>query len=338
MTNHSAELLDLFAAHPELGALQQRVTAADAQTRRIALIEIADEADEDHLPILIAATADEAPLVRAEAARLLAGWETAPVLSALINLLSDLDHEVRTTTAQKLSELKTRAAGLQLLPLALHDNTFVKTAALRALRELRVAEAAPAALEALRNADAGVRREAVGVLGWLKQIDALPQLATLANNDPNIDVRRASTSALGLATEPAAATLLDTLVLPSLLRALQDDVWTVREEAAATLGKLQLHNAAPNLIAALRDEYWQVRLRAARALGRIRSIAAVGALIETLQYTLSNVRKEAAIALGEIGDVSAGPALTEASNDADPDVRKSARLALTQLGLPTSHP
>jgi HEAT repeat protein len=29
-----------------------------------------------------------------------------------------------------------------------------------------------------------VRREAVGVLGWLKQLDALPALARLASDDP----------------------------------------------------------------------------------------------------------------------------------------------------------
>jgi len=288
--------------------LQQRLFDDDAGVRRIALIELADEEDEENLPLIVHATQDVDATVRAEAARLLASWESAVAVSALVNLLTDGDKDARGAAAQSLAELKTR------------------TSILRALRELRFPQAVDAALASINHADTGVRREAVGILGWLKHEPALPLLATLAQTDVDAEVRHASVGALGMSHD-------ENIVLPALLAALHDSEWLVREEAATTLGKLQLNAAAPALIAALTDSYWQVQLRATRALGRIGDKTALTPVIDMLQHSLSNVRKEAAIALGELGDTSAGAALTEAANDADPDVRKSARLALNKLGI-----
>lgn len=308
---------------PELNGLLPRLLEPDFETRRIALLELADEENEDYLPLLIAALADPAAEVRAEAARLLAGWEREDVLDALTAALFDESSAVKTASAQSLSELKTFIAGIYLLPWLNHSDAFVLSVILRALRELRIEQAAETALKLLVHENAEVRREAIGVLGWLKYSGALTQLAVLATNDGDADVRRAAVGALGMATDDS--------VLPALRRALCDNVWSVREEAAATLTKLKLAAAQGDLLAALNDEYWQVRLLAVRALGRMRAVDAVPSLILVLQQAVSNVRKEAAIALGEIGDNRAIAALYEAQRDSDPDVRKLAGIALSRL-------
>ncbi|WP_085632987.1 MULTISPECIES: HEAT repeat domain-containing protein [unclassified Pseudomonas] len=305
-------------------ALQPRLTAEDPGVRRIALIDLADLEEPDGLLWLVdRLTDDPAEDVRAEAARLLEAWEDAPVVEALCRALIDPSPAVQVAAAQSLSLLKSEAAGRVILPWTAHAATCVRTAAWRALRELRLAEAAPAAVAALDDAEAGVRREAVGVLGWLKRLDALPALARLASTDPDSEVRRAATGALGLASGAD--------VLPALQRALQDAAWPVREEAATTLGKVGHPDAGPALIQALSDDYWQVRLRAARSLGRLRHVAALDALIETLGHRISNLRKEAALALGELNDRGAVAALQAAQDDGDPEVRKAVRIALSQL-------
>ncbi|MDO7899183.1 HEAT repeat domain-containing protein [Pseudomonas citrulli] len=305
-------------------ALQPRLEDEDPGVRRIALIELADLEEPEGLRWLVDRLAhDDSAEVRAEAARLLEAWEDAPVVAALCQALTDPSPTVQDAAAQSLSLLKSEAAGRVILPWAGHGEARVRVAAFRALRELRLADAAPVALIALADHDASVRREAVGVLGWLKHLDALPALARLASDDPDTDVRRAATGALGLAS--------DAQVLPALRQALRDPAWAVREEAATTLGKVGQVDAGPALVEALADDYWQVRLRATRSLGRLRYAPALPGLIESLGHRISNLRKEAALALGELNEPEAIPALQAARDDGDPEVRKAVRIALAQL-------
>jgi HEAT repeat protein len=304
--------------------MQPRLTDEDPGVRRIALIELADLEEPDGLLWLVDRLArDPTEDVRAEAARLLEAWEDEPVVAALCQALTDPSPAVQGAAAQSLSLLKSEAAGRVILPWTGHADINVRIAAFRALRELRFPDAADVAIVALTDADAGVRREAVGVLGWLKQLDALPALARLASDDPDTEVRRAATGALGLAS--------DDQVLPALRQALQDHAWQVREEAATTLGKVGHSGAGPALVEALSDDYWQVRLRATRSLGRLRYVPALDALIDTLGHRISNLRKEAALALGELNDKGAIAPLQAAQDDGDPEVRKAVRIALSQL-------
>ncbi|MBR7981712.1 HEAT repeat domain-containing protein, partial [Burkholderia cenocepacia] len=172
---------------------------------------------------------------------------------------------------------------------------------------------------------AAVRAEAVVVLGWLKDGRALPPLARIATTDADADVRRAAVGAIGFA---AAG---DTAVVTALLAALRDAEWQVREEAASTLGKLRITVARDPLVAALDDDYWQVRLRAVRALGQLHDAAAASAVVALLSHTISNLRKEAALALGELRDRATLRALHDALDDRDPEVRKAVRIAIEQI-------
>ncbi|WP_312935806.1 HEAT repeat domain-containing protein, partial [Pseudomonas sp.] len=155
--------------NPDILALQPRLRDADASVRRIALIELADLEDPEGLPWLVAALASDADgQVRSEAARLLEAWEAPEVVEALCAALADSQEPVRLAAAQSLSELKSLSAGRLILPWVRHADGFVRASALRALRELRLPEAAGPALHALNDSDAAVRREAVGILGWLR--------------------------------------------------------------------------------------------------------------------------------------------------------------------------
>lgn len=304
-----------------------RLASDDPGVRRIAVLAIADAEDDDDLPALVAALReDPAAAVRAEAARVLGGWGHPLAVDALAQALLDADTDVRANAAVAIAQLKDAAAGHCLLPWALHDDPGVRAAALRGLKELRIPDAAAPARAALGHRDADVRREAVGVLGWLKAADALPAIARLATSDPDAEVRRVATGALGLSAADTHAA-----VLPALLSALRDAHWPIREEAATTLAKLAPPAALAALLDAMADDAWQVRLRAARALGRLRQVQAVPVLVEALAHRMGNLRKEAAIALGEIGAAQARPALEAAAGDPDPEVRKTARLALARL-------
>jgi len=202
-------------------------------------------------------------------------------------VLDDSDVDVAEAAAASLSELKEHAMATPLLAAFSQQTTpATQTALLRALRELRAPGAFEPALAALKSEHSTVRCAGIGVLGYLRNVAALPEIAQIAANDPDPEARRTATGALGFASDTTSVSL-------TLMTALRDAYWQVREEAAATLGKLKA--------------------------------------IEALGHEISNLRKEAAIALGEVGDKGAIPALEAALQDVDPDVRKLAQLALNQI-------
>ncbi|WP_346433442.1 HEAT repeat domain-containing protein [Chenggangzhangella methanolivorans] len=199
---------------------------------------------------------------------------------------------MRLAAAESLAEKKEPSCAPLLIERAEHPDPFVQAAALRALRELTLPDALAAALRALRSAAPEVRREGLGVIGWLKAEEAMPALiATASDEDPS--VRRATMSALVFVRPggPGASTLV---------AGLSDPHWQVREEAAVSAAKIRLPEATVALIAAMTDEVWQVRIKAANALGRLRAESAIEALGEALGSEISNLRKESAAALGEI--------------------------------------
>ncbi|AXL53337.1 PBS lyase [Paraburkholderia caffeinilytica] len=333
MTDISLPLtFDPDSLDPEAAALLPRLASADAAVRRIALLALADLEDEAVLgPIVTALRSDVSSEVRAQAAEVLGAWERADAVAALCEALADRAEDVREAAAQSLSNLKDPESGPLLAPWTAHGDPFVRQAALRGLRELRYAGALEPALAALAANEYIVRLEAVSVLGWLKNEHALGPLTAAAAQDPSAAVRRAAIGALGIG---AAAT---DDIIAALLSALGDAAWQVREEAAATLGKLRAPGARDALIAALDDDYWQVRLQAVRALGKLGDANASAistastAVAALLTHAISNLRKEAALSLGELGDAASLPALQVAATDPDPEVRKAARIALAQI-------
>lgn len=306
-------------------SIDSRLTSPDPEVRRIAVMNLADSDADDIEDLLLAALNDADANVRVEAARLLEGYETHEVVAGLVRVLEDKNTDVREAAAISLSELKEAAMGDGLLAALPRAKTpFVKAALFRALRELRRSEAFAPALAALKEGATEVRCSALGVLGYLKNSVALPEIARIVGTDPDPEARRIAVGALGFATDLAAVT-------PALKKALNDHSWQVREEATATLGKLLAADAIDDLMAAMADPYWQVRIKAARSLGKLKARNALPVLIEALGHEISNLRKEAAVALGEVGDARAIPALEKSLHDADPDVRKLAQLALNQI-------
>lgn len=160
----------------------------------IALIDLADLAGDEHVPLIIAALSDPLPTVRAEAAHALEAFETDDGIRGLIALLDDPDQAVRAAAAHGLHDLKLPSSVRLLLPHLQDASNFKSIALLRALRELRVPESFSPALSALDNTEPEVRREAIAVLGYLKHADALPALSALAANDADAEVRRAAIS------------------------------------------------------------------------------------------------------------------------------------------------
>jgi HEAT repeat protein len=182
--------------------IHSRLASSDPEVRRIAVMNLPDNEEEDIETLLLAALQDTDAKVRTEAARLLEGFETHPVVAGLVGALEDSDHDVCEAAATSLSELKEPPMGDGLLAALTETRTpFVKAALFRALRELRRAETFSPALAALQESTAEVRCAALGVLGYLKNGAALAEIARIAGADVDPEARRIAVGALGFATD-----------------------------------------------------------------------------------------------------------------------------------------
>jgi HEAT repeat protein len=121
--------------------------------------------------------------------------------------------------------------------------------------------------------------------------------------------------------------------VPSLIKALKDKDWIVRQSSAETLGLTSDPRAVEPLITALNDSNMWVRLRSVVALGQLgdrRAVEPINRILTTDEDEL--VRRHAAKALGILcDDRSVGP-LIEVLSDKNRIVRRNASEALGLIG------
>ncbi len=187
--------------------------------------------------------------------------------------------------------------------------------------------AVPQIVQALQDADAGVRQAAAVTLGQigLGAIDAVPQLTSaLSDTDPR--VRAAAAFALS-AFGPYAME-----AVPALRAALSDELPTVRTRAAFALGQIgpAARRAGEELARLVSDPDVSVRRNSASALGGIGADTAVArpALRNALGDPDGGVRRCAVTALGLIDAVGSAADLHRSLNDSDADVRRCAAAVL----------
>jgi HEAT repeat protein len=196
-------------------------------------------------------------------------------LAVLRGGIKDSDPEVRRFSAQGLALMAARRGAVkEVLPdlaKAVKDpNRDVRLTAVVML-QLYVRplpkEAAPPLISALTDRDALVRDRAVRALTVLGRegAEALPALARVMKDDPEVQIRLDAASAIWAISGKSKD------LVPMLMDTLKSDNPVARGEAAvvvATIGKQdkEMRQALPKLRALLKDSDVRVRIRAALAL------------------------------------------------------------------------
>jgi HEAT repeat protein/Zn-dependent protease with chaperone function len=177
---------------------------------------------------------------------------------------------------------------------------------------------------AVRAADLTDKTDETGTTGTTGTTDTAGTRSTpVAANAPVAPVEKAET--------PPTTTQDTNRVVSALLRALNDSVAAVREDAAYALGQLEAQSAVPVLGARLLDDRSTgVREMIAWSLGQLESRSATAALSTALMRDSSvAVRAMAVWALGQLEDPAAVPALARAvTDDRSDEVRGRAAWAL----------
>ncbi len=209
--------------------------------------------------------------------------------SALDTMLAELEspsYVIRKEVVTRLGGFKDRKTVDTLIEILENSEEMVsiRAAAIASLNALRDERAAPALRSALNDENSAIRLQAIAALSSIKDAKSVAKLSEMVENRLETDaIRAAAVTAIGNIGDKSAESLL--------IRALDNRIGNIRNNAILSLGKLESTTAVPLLISILEDR-------------RIPLDASTTALAN------ASPRMKAAIALGQIGGEEAINALS----------------------------
>src|SRR5437867_1081978 len=230
----------------EIERQRQRLSSAEIEERRDALMRLANLKRPEASRVATAGLRDPVPIVRATAVHAVLSLPRAEGAAVLIPLLQDKLEFVRRETAYALGETRSRSAAEALSNLLLFDKEAgVRAAAAIALGQIGDDAAVNALLQVLNGTappkgkkkklreNEFVMRAAAHSLGQIRSRSSVTVLiATLENETNANDVRREAATALGLIGDASA--------IPSLRAALGAADPYLSEAARAAVRRLRL--------------------------------------------------------------------------------------------------
>ena len=212
--------------------------------------------------------------------------------SALDTMLAELESQhyvIRKEVVTRLGGFKDRKTVDTLIAVLQNREEMVsiRAAAVASLNALRDESAAPALRLALSDENSAIRLQAIAALSSIKDAKSVAKLSAMVTNPLETDaIRAAAVTALGNIGDKSSEDLL--------IRALDNRIGNIRNNAILALGKLESTTAVPLLISILEDKRIPLdastavlantssRMKAAIALGQIGGEAAINALSHRL--------------------------------------------------------
>ncbi len=236
----------------EIEEQRQRLSSAETEDRREALMRLGAMHHPDASRVALSALSDPSPIVRATAAASVLSLPAEQSAASLLPLLADKDEFVRQHVAYALGQTRSRAAVAALIDRLADKKDSVRGSAAVALGQIADA-AAVTSLAAVLNPQSGL----------------LPaKKNSKSKGEKNPFVLRAAAHSLGQIGDRAG--------VPALIVVLQDEKAEddVKREAAVALGAIGDPSAIPALRVALtaRDPYLaQAAHEAIRKLSRLQN-------------------------------------------------------------------
>ncbi len=245
----------------------------DPEVRAESARELGVKGDKDAVPHLMEALKDDDPLVRANTALALGHLDRSKeTVGSLLRLLKDESWVVRHDAAIALGELKAEQAEKKLIELLKDEVIDVRKQAVKALGNIGKGINV---LEGYID-DEDIREELVYAFSKNKSYDNLVRLFNTGSQDIRIKAIK------GL-KEPQE-------YVDVITKALKDDSWRVREEAA--LRARGIEEARNALIGALKDEKSHVIVEALRSLADIGDEKLVKEIRHLKEHNDPSVREE----------------------------------------------
>ncbi len=163
--------------------------AALATLRMMVIIKkhkypLSDSSREKIKQLLIKATKDKDPRIRAAAVNVLGNMEDADVIQTLIKVYEDKDPQVRVEVIRKLGSIKNVDVIPALIKATKDEDRVVRVIAAYGLGSIKNVDVIPALIESSEDIDPWVRETAVRSLGNAGNADVIPLIEKIASEDP----------------------------------------------------------------------------------------------------------------------------------------------------------
>jgi len=273
-----ARVVEIFSINKDKSSIPALLDALKGEyftIRSRAVTALANIGDPQSIPYIMLCLKDKEAEVRAAACAALGKFRDPATFDEIANvLLDDLKIEVRQSAANALGDTKHPAA-IPFLMEALRDSFWwferEQAAAdlLGAIEKMGPAVVDPL-IEALGDREGTVRKFAATVLGNMRDMRAIEELAMLLY-DLHHEVGKAAADALGKFGPQAVDILIEALSHPES---------GIRENSVLALGRIQDVRVAPVLIEMLGDADRDVQKYALQGLGQLNDQRAISALRE----------------------------------------------------------
>ena len=319
-------LLDVIAAHKARIPLRDLLAAAyslETGDKQGLFKIIADVADEQSIPDIVARLEGNNPTVRVYLMDILSRFGTPEVQTALLSqlkdpsrlvrqaalgallktpnladvapiapLLGDPDMEVSNRAVEVLIRARNPDTVRHLVPVLQDESEYARRAAVEVLNEIGDASSVKFLLDRIKDSDWWVRSraaDALGRIGGPRVVDAVLQLV----RDKDDNIRRTAIEILNLTKDERA--------IDYLLQATTDSDWWVVERAVDALADIGSHRAVPRLLEMLKGPAHCVPATI-RALAKLGDASSVAPLLTQLGRTEKEIRVEAMQALAKLSD------------------------------------
>ncbi len=300
----SAKLKKLRDQVAEKNPLDQ----AEAQQRRMALIELGESKDVRALEIMATVENDTWDHVRSALIKGLGLLQDPRGLPILLRSLADRSAEVVSEGIKALRGMNSEHAVKPLLRLGL-VNPHLKLYVADAVGNIGKT-AVPVLLDVVQHRDRGMLFDAVILLGKIGDESAVPTLLMTVDHTAGA-TRAYAIEALGRIGDKRAVT--------KLLEQLNDQDEITQLNAIVALGKIRDPRAVRALLPFIGASDEDLCRRALDALGEIGDPRAVPAIIKMLPEATDSLRDSVIDALAKIGDVTAVDALLPLLGESTPE-------------------
>lgn len=265
---------------------------------------------------------DPNPWVRESAVKIAGYFGYPECVDLLLARCADPEPAVRRAAIEHLPYLDDPRVLPTLIGATQDEDPRTRASAVRALAHMQGIPVLEALLRALTDPDAWVRYFATRTLGTLRPVEALNDLARLAETDPSKHVRIAALEAIAAIGGPRAIALL--------CRVAESDDAELASAAIGVLGQIRHPDVLPPLLVFMRVPDPNKRRSAVRSLRDFGGPQAASALQwVAAAETDAQIAQEAVAALGELGTPEAVAGLLALS--ANVPLREMCIAQLTRL-------
>jgi HEAT repeat protein len=306
-----------------LGVINDYVNTEDIYIKREIPIILGKIKNKESENVLINFLKDEDPIIRKNSVKALSGIIELRNVRYVIDLIKDQDIEVRKEAILVLGNVGSKRAIRPLIDLLKENDAKIRNLAKKALYKiLDKSKSYEPLYETLKGRNINARREAIKLLGILRDINAIDLL---------ISVFKSKVASLRGSAYRSLLRILNNKIDNKIIYALSDNYWQIRMFCAKIVGEIADPNTIDHLFNLIEDENGNVRKAAVEALIKFDSNKVINFAKESLKSSNWRTRRAAVKIFLRTGSKESLNSLISCLNNDDVYVKSWAAMALGRL-------